>query len=219
MPSFQLLFPISKSNHLLIREATLANPITRRQFLPRCEALLGDGPRWQLLGNVCDFSLQHINFYTQLWQYFSWLLPVTCLLDAFLPQAPNAGEFSPYSLRMCRDSHVQACVLLRPVLNVFECFLGVEQAEHKESSDELRREVGLAQEIAKDSSSKTWFLDSLKTNKYFWWWIFHQKGREKVCFGRGRVDCMYTSVGRLDVVLIVNLCHIQGGKYCVCPLV
>lgn len=30
---------------------------------------------------------------------------------------------------------------------------------------------------------------------------------------------MYTSVGRLDVVLIVNLCHMQGGKYCVCPLV
>lgn len=68
MLSFQLLFPISKSNHLLIREATLANPITRRQFLPRCEALLGDGPWSQLLGNVCDFSFQHISLYTQAWQ-------------------------------------------------------------------------------------------------------------------------------------------------------
>lgn len=58
-------------------------------------------------------------------------------------------------------------MLLRPVLSVFECFLGVEQAEHKESSDEWCREVGLAQEIAKDSSLKTQFLDSLKTNKYF----------------------------------------------------
>lgn len=62
---------------------------------------------------------------------------------------------------------MQACVLLRPVLNVFERFLGVEQAEHKESNDELCREVGSAQEIAKDSSSETWFLDSLKPKKYF----------------------------------------------------
>lgn len=30
---------------------------------------------------------------------------------------------------------MQACVLLRPVLNVFECFSGVEWAEHKESND------------------------------------------------------------------------------------
>lgn len=167
MPSFQLLFPISKSNHLLIREANLANPITRRQFLPRCEALLGDGPWSQLLGNVCDFSLQHIYLYTQPWQYLSQPLPTTCLLDAFLPQAPNPREFSLYSLRMCRDSRVQACVLLRPVLIVFERFLGVEQAEHKESNDELCREVGSAQEIARDSSSETWFLDSLKPKKYF----------------------------------------------------
>lgn len=186
MPSFQLIFPISKSNHLLIREATLANPITCRQFLPRCEALLGDEPHWQLLGNVCDFSLQHTNFYTQLWQYFLWPLPVTCLLDAFLPQASNPGEFSPYSLGMCRDGHAQACVLLRPVLNVFECFSGVEQAEHKASSDELCREVGLAQEIAKDSSSKTWFLDSLKTNKYFWWWIFDQNAETRSVLEGGR---------------------------------
>lgn len=62
---------------------------------------------------------------------------------------------------------MQACVLLRSVLNVFDCFLGVEQAEHKETNDELCGEVGSAQEIAKDSSSETWFLDSLKTNKYF----------------------------------------------------
>lgn len=54
---------------------------------------------------------------------------------------------------------MQACVLLRPVLNVFECFLGVEQAEHKESNDELCREVESAQEIAKDSSLESWFLD------------------------------------------------------------
>lgn len=32
--SFQRLFPISKSNHLLIIEATRANPITRRQPFP-----------------------------------------------------------------------------------------------------------------------------------------------------------------------------------------
>lgn len=89
------------------------------------------------------------------------------LLDAIPPQAPDPGELSPYSLRMCRDSHAQACELLRLVLNVFECFLGVEQGEHKASNDELCREVQLAQETAKDSSSKTWFLDSLKTNKYF----------------------------------------------------
>lgn len=75
---------------------------------------------------------------------------------------------------MCGDSHVQACVLLRPVLNVFKCFLGVEQAEHKQNNDELCREVGLAQEIAEDSSSETWFLDSLNLpSLYFWWQVSH----------------------------------------------
>lgn len=64
--------------------------------------------------------------------YLSQPLPVACLLDAFLLQALNPRKFSLHSLRMCGDSHVQACVLLRPVANVFECFLGVEQAEHKQ---------------------------------------------------------------------------------------
>lgn len=47
---------------------------------------------------------------------------------------------------------MQAHVPLRPVLNVFECFLG---AEGTQSNDVLCREVGLAQEIADDSGSKT----------------------------------------------------------------
>lgn len=86
-------------------------------------------------GNACDFSLQPIIHYTPPWPYLPQTLPTTCLLDAFLLQAPNPREFSLYSLRMCRDSRVQACVLLRPILNVFECFSGVERAEHKESND------------------------------------------------------------------------------------
>lgn len=63
---------------------------------------------------------------------------------------------------------MQACVLFRPVHNVFKCFMGVEQAKNKERNDELCREVGLAQESAKDSISRTCFLDLLKPSKYFW---------------------------------------------------
>lgn len=43
--SFQRLFPISKSNHLLIREATPANPVTRRQPFPDGESV-SPLPRW-----------------------------------------------------------------------------------------------------------------------------------------------------------------------------
>lgn len=96
-------------------------------------------------------------------------------------------------------------MLLRPVLNVFECFSGVEQAEHKASSDELCREVGLAQEIAKDSSSKTWFLDSLKKINTFDDGFLTKMQRQDLFWKEEGRQCMYTSVGRLDVVLTVSL--------------
>lgn len=63
--SFQTLFPISKSNHLLIIEATRANPITRRQPFPDGKSV-SRLPRWP-------------NFWGDFSFFFFFLRPISFL--------------------------------------------------------------------------------------------------------------------------------------------
>lgn len=111
--SFQRLFPISKSNHLLIIEATRANPITRRQPFPYGKSV-SPLPRWPSFWGA--FFLRPISF-------CQWSARGNSI---FLPSSlPSSKEASPPLRRRC----LQAKFTAAPGSSLRRCRPGAGQAE------------------------------------------------------------------------------------------
>lgn len=115
---------------------------------------------------------------------------------------------------MCRDNHVQTCLLLRPVLNIFECFLGVEQAEHKESNDYVDKQ-GQLRKLQKTAAQKLGFWINLnQINASEDGFFFHQKGNENSCF-EGKKNAFVGVVGMTvweSVCMCLCLCFFSLKK-------
>lgn len=124
--SFQRLFPISKSNHLLIIEATRANPITRRQPFPDGKSV-SRLPRWPNFWGAffCVRFLFVSGPPAALKVSSPWFFFLEATPFSYPVPFPSSKETSPPLRRLC----LQAKFTAAPGLSLRRCRPGAGMAE------------------------------------------------------------------------------------------